>query len=166
MQKDSGVHLQLLKVDGGMTANNLLMQFQADLLDVPVLTPQTFETTSLGAASAAGLAVGFWKNFEELREIWSVGSKWDPYMPRKTREELIRGWSKAVTKSFGWLEKSLDDKAGTKGSSKKAKRAAEPSLFNEGEESDDDGDLGLGPTWMVGLACLAIGFIVGTRWRK
>lgn len=108
MQADSGVNLQLLKVDGGMTENSLMMQFQADLLDCAVLTPQTKETTALGAAFIAGLAVGFWKNFEELRCIWSVGKKWDPYMPAKRRETLLKGWKKAVIRSLGWEEADED----------------------------------------------------------
>jgi hypothetical protein len=107
MQTDSGVTLQLLKVDGGMTENHLLMQFQSDILEVPVLTPQTKETTALGAAFAAGLAVGFWKNFEELRCLWSVGHKWDPYMPAKTRRNLLKDWKKAVQRTFGWVDEAL-----------------------------------------------------------
>ncbi len=80
MQKDSGVHLQALKVDGGMVSNELLMQFQADILDVPVVRPRIAETTALGAAYAAGLAVGFWSGLDELRQQYQVDRSWHPQM--------------------------------------------------------------------------------------
>ena len=104
MNQDSGVKLTRLKVDGGMVYNELLMQFQADILDVPVIRPQVAETTALGAAYAAGLAVGFWKNFDELRQNWGVDKQWQPDMEPKRREKLYAGWKKAVSRTFDWVE--------------------------------------------------------------
>ena len=96
MEKDSGVKLTSLKVDGGMVVNDLLMQFQADLLNVPVVRPRISETTSLGAAYAAGLAVGYWKDFDQLRANWGKSKEWTPEMPEETRQRLYSGWKKAV----------------------------------------------------------------------
>jgi glycerol kinase len=93
-----------LKVDGGMTANELLMQFQADVLGVPVVRPAVTETTALGAAFAAGLAVGFWSDQEELRERWSEDRRWEPQMDESEREREYAQWKKAVTRSFDWVE--------------------------------------------------------------
>ena len=104
MNKDSGVKLTALKVDGGMVYNELLMQFQADILGVPVIRPVVAETTALGAAYAAGLAVGFWKNFDELRENWAKDKEWDPKMPKAESEKIYAGWKKAVTRTFDWVE--------------------------------------------------------------
>ena len=104
MNKDSGVKLTALKVDGGMVYNELLMQFQADILGVPVIRPVVAETTALGAAYAAGLAVGFWKTFDELRENWGKDKQWDPKMPEAKRDKIYAGWKKAVTRTFDWIE--------------------------------------------------------------
>lgn len=104
MNKDSGVKLTALKVDGGMVYNELLMQFQADILGVPVIRPVVAETTALGAAYAAGLAVGFWKTFDELRENWAKDKEWDPKMPEAKRDKIYAGWKKAVTRTFDWIE--------------------------------------------------------------
>jgi glycerol kinase len=103
MEKDSGVKLTALKVDGGMVFNELLMQFQADLLDVPVIRPKVAETTALGAAYAAGLAVGFWKDFDELRANWGKDCEWTPKMDSARRNSLYAGWKKAVTRTFEWV---------------------------------------------------------------
>lgn len=103
MQKDSGVTLKALKVDGGMVYNELLMQFQADMIDVPVIRPKVTETTALGAAYAAGLAVGFWKDFDELRLHWGRDREWQPQMDASKREALYAGWKKAVTRTFDWV---------------------------------------------------------------
>ena len=103
MEADSGVSLSALKVDGGMVFNNLLMQFQSDLLDVPVVRPNVAETTALGAAYAAGLAVGFWKNFDELRANWTIDKVWEPDMDIETRQRLMTSWKKAVTRTFDWV---------------------------------------------------------------
>lgn len=104
MNKDSGVKLTALKVDGGMVYNELLMQFQADILGVPVIRPIVAETTALGAAYAAGLAVGFWKTFDELRENWGKDKEWAPKMGEAEREKIYAGWKKAVTRTFDWIE--------------------------------------------------------------
>jgi glycerol kinase len=103
MEKDSGVPLEALKVDGGMVYNETLMQFQADILGVPVIRPTVAETTSLGAAYASGLAVGFWGDLESLRENWGVDKTWEPHMDAGTRKELDEGWKKAVTRTFDWV---------------------------------------------------------------
>ncbi len=104
MVKDAGVQLKALKVDGGMVRNELLMQFQADILNVPVIRPVVTETTSLGAAYAAGLAVGFWSGLDDLRANWQEDRRWEPQMDEETRERLYRGWLKAVERTFGWVE--------------------------------------------------------------
>ena len=107
MNKDSGVNLTALKVDGGMVYNELLMQFQADVLGVPVIRPTVAETTALGAAYAAGLAVGFWKNVEDLRANWAKDKDWQPKMDASHREKLHKGWLKAVTRTFEWVENQM-----------------------------------------------------------
>ena len=104
MEADSGVKLTALKVDGGMVFNELLMQFQSDILDVPVIRPKVAETTALGAAYAAGLAVGFWKDYEELRANWGKDREWKPAMDAGRRKTLYFGWKKAVTRTFDWVE--------------------------------------------------------------
>ncbi len=102
MEKDSGVKLTALKVDGGMVFDELLMQFQADMLDVPVIRPRVAETTALGAAYAAGLAVGFWKDYAELRSNWGRDREWKPGMEASLREKYYTEWKKAVTRTFDW----------------------------------------------------------------
>jgi glycerol kinase len=102
MRADSGVELSELKVDGGMTANELLMQFQADQLGVPVVRPSVPETTALGAAYAAGLAVGYWSGLDDLRRNWAEGARWEPTMDHAERERLYGRWKKAVTRTFDW----------------------------------------------------------------
>jgi glycerol kinase len=102
MQQDSGIKLDVLRTDGGMVENNLLMQFQADILGCPVVRPMTRETTALGAAYAAGLAVGFFKDTDELRANWSVDRTWNPQMEPSVREQMYRQWKKAVARSFDW----------------------------------------------------------------
>ncbi len=104
MESDSGVKLTALKVDGGMVFNELLMQFQSDILDVPVVRPKVAETTALGAAYAAGLAVGFWKDYDELRSNWGKDKEWKPKMDPNLRGSLYAGWKKAVTRTFDWVE--------------------------------------------------------------
>ena len=104
MNKDSGVDLTALKVDGGMVFNETLMQFQADILGVPVIRPTVAETTALGAAYAAGLAVGFWEKVEDLRINWGKDKEWLPKMDPETRAKLYKGWKKAVTRTFDWVE--------------------------------------------------------------
>lgn len=104
MHKDSGVELKELKVDGGMVVNEMLMQFQADILGVPVVRPKVSETTALGAAYAAGLAVGFWKDESELRANWAMDKTWQPDMDEAKRDKLYKGWLKAVERTFDWVE--------------------------------------------------------------
>jgi len=104
MNKDAGVPLARLKVDGGMVANELLMQFQADISGLPVIRPKISETTSLGAAYAAGLAVGFWGSLDELRQYWQEDKRWVPQWDPARREQAYRGWLRAVERSKGWLE--------------------------------------------------------------
>jgi glycerol kinase len=104
MRADSGMETALLKVDGGMVANELLMQFQADVLGIPVIRPTVAETTSLGAAYAAGLAVGYWESLDEIAFNWGEDRRWEPQMDPDRVEEMYRMWKKAVTRTFDWLE--------------------------------------------------------------
>ena len=104
MNADSGVTLTSLKVDGGMVYNELLMQFQADVLGVPVIRPTVPETTSLGAAYAAGLAVGFWREVEDLRANWGMDKQWEPSMDPAKRDQEYALWKKAVTRTFDWVQ--------------------------------------------------------------
>ncbi|HVE96982.1 MAG TPA: glycerol kinase GlpK [Pseudonocardiaceae bacterium] len=104
MNADSGVALTSLKVDGGMVVNELLMQFQADILAVPVIRPVVSETTALGAAYAAGLAVGFWSGEAEIRANWAADRQWNPTMEPQQREELYAQWRKAVSRTFNWVD--------------------------------------------------------------
>ncbi len=104
MNRDSGVAMTRLKVDGGMVSNALLMQVQADMLGVPVIRPQISETTALGAAYAAGLAVGFWPGLDELRHNWAEDRTWTPRMDPHRRAEAMAGWQKAVARTFDWIE--------------------------------------------------------------
>lgn len=104
MQHDSGVQLKGLKVDGGMVRNQLLMQFQADILGLPVVRPAVIETTALGAAYAAGLACGFWDSPDQLRANWQADAIWQPRMHEAERQRLYRGWLKAVQRTFNWVE--------------------------------------------------------------
>ncbi len=104
MEQDSGVKLTTLKVDGGMVHNQLLMQFQSDILGVPIVRPVVAETTALGAAYAAGLAVEFWAGLDELRQNWGIGGTWSPNMQPDVRAKLFAGWKKAVTRTFDWVE--------------------------------------------------------------
>ncbi|MFD4674168.1 glycerol kinase GlpK [Lentzea sp. NPDC058450] len=104
MNADSGVDLTALKVDGGMVVNELLMQFQADILGVPVIRPVVNETTALGAAYAAGLAVGFWKTEDDIRDNWAQDKQWEPQMEDSRRASEYANWKKAVSKTFDWVE--------------------------------------------------------------
>lgn len=104
MTKDSGVELTSLKVDGGMTSNNLLMQTLADFLDAPVVRPMVAETTCLGAAYAAGLAVGFWPDTDALRANWKRAAEWTPRMDAADRDREYHNWLKAVERTMGWIE--------------------------------------------------------------
>ncbi|WP_428103251.1 glycerol kinase GlpK [Candidatus Rariloculus sp.] len=102
MEQDSGIPVKALRADGGMVANDLLMQFQSDILDAPVLRPKITETTALGAAYAAGLAVGYWTDHEDLKRNWALDRRFEPAMAESERARLYRSWQKAVTRSFDW----------------------------------------------------------------
>jgi glycerol kinase len=102
MEKDSGIRLKELRVDGGACANNLLMQFQADLMKVPVIRPKVTETTALGAAYLAGLAVGYWKNQQDISRQWKVDRKFKPGMVSSKRKALLQGWDKALSRAKEW----------------------------------------------------------------
>jgi glycerol kinase len=104
MEKDSGIALDVLRTDGGMVDNETLMQFQADILDRPVVRPAIKETTALGAMYAAGLAVGYYRDLNDLRANWSVDRTWKPSMPADKRERMYRMWKKAVTRTFDWVD--------------------------------------------------------------
>ena len=104
MEQDSGIALEVLRVDGGMVRNNLLMQFQADILDRPVVLPAVAETTSLGAAYAAGLAVGFFQTEAELSTHWTAAKTWKPQMDAAKRAQMYGTWKKAVVRSFDWID--------------------------------------------------------------
>jgi len=104
MEKDSGISLNSLRTDGGMVENNLLMQFQADILDRPVVRPLMKETTALGAAYAAGLGIGFYNSLDDLRANWSIDHTWHPNLDNRQRQEMYRLWKKAVTRSFDWTD--------------------------------------------------------------
>jgi glycerol kinase len=106
MEKDSKIPIKELRSDGGMVANDLLMQFQADILDVPVVRPKITETTALGAAYAAGLATDYWRSTAELTENWGVDHRWHPKMTAKTRKALTRSWDKALARSFDWKDEA------------------------------------------------------------
>ena len=107
MNNDSKQDLTELRVDGGMTANELLMQFQADQLDVPVIRPKITETTALGAAYAAGLAVGFWADLDEITQNWAEDKRWEPEGDRAEEDRLFRNWTKAVGKSLDWVDEDV-----------------------------------------------------------
>lgn len=104
MEKDASIRISTLRIDGGMVTNNLLMQFQSDMLNVPVVCPAMTETTALGAAYAAGLAVGYWKDLDDLKQNWGIARTWTPDLSEARRKELHRQWKKAIERSFGWEE--------------------------------------------------------------
>jgi glycerol kinase len=107
MEKDSGKPTQELRVDGGATANNFLMQFQADLLDCEIKRPKIIETTAIGAAFLAGLAVGFWESREEIQSLWTADRSFTPEMDSKQRDRLVHFWHKAVDRSKNWVESKI-----------------------------------------------------------
>ena len=103
MTADSGVELSELRVDGGMTANDLLMQFQADILGVDVVRPEVTETTAMGAAFGAGLAAGLWPDLDAIRALWAEDRRWEPVMGADERDRLHSRWREAVQRSFDWV---------------------------------------------------------------
>lgn len=104
MQKESGISINSLKVDGGAAKDNLLMQFQADILGIKVIRPKVMETTSMGVAMLAGLSVGLWNSLEELRSIWKVDKEFIPSMSEEKRRALYSGWKEAVKRAMGWAK--------------------------------------------------------------
>ena len=104
MEKDAGVKLAALRVDGGASVNNALLQFQADLLDVQVRRPVVAETTALGAAYLAGLAVGYWRDLDDVASNWALDREFSPRMDADRRQRLTRGWDRAVQRSLNWIE--------------------------------------------------------------
>ena len=104
MENDAGVKLAELRVDGGATRNDLLMQFQADMLGVPVVRPRVHETTALGAAYLAGLAVGYWKSASDIDAQWEIEKVFEPQMSRDRADALLHGWRKAVLRAKGWAD--------------------------------------------------------------
>jgi glycerol kinase len=108
MNADSGVPLKELKVDGGMVVNETLMQFQADILDVDVVRPKVAETTALGSAYAAGLAVGYWEGEDDIRNNWGEDKRWTPNMDSAERDRQYRNWQKAVTKTLDWVDSDVN----------------------------------------------------------
>ena len=104
MKADSGIDLAALKVDGGASANNLLMQMQADISNAPVNRPMCVETTAMGAAYLAGLAVGYWESEDQIRRNWAIDRTFDPEIAPEIREKKVRGWQKAVKCTMGWAE--------------------------------------------------------------
>lgn len=109
MEADSGVKLAELRVDGGMTINEMLMQFQADQVGVPVVRPEVAETTALGAAYAAGIAVGYWEGEQDVINNWAEDKRWEPTMDQDERERLYRNWKKAVTRTFDWVDDDVKE---------------------------------------------------------
>jgi glycerol kinase len=107
MEADAGIHIKELRVDGGATVNNALMQFQSDILNGKVVRPKITETTALGAAYLAGLAVGYWKNIDEIQEQWQVDKAFLPGMDNEKRNKLIKGWQRAVTAAISWAERKI-----------------------------------------------------------
>ena len=108
MNADSGVALAELKVDGGMTANETLMQFQADMLGVDVVRPKVAETTALGAAYAAGIAVGYWSGEQDVIDNWAEDKRWTPQLDEKEQQRLYRNWKKAVSRTFDWVDEDVE----------------------------------------------------------
>jgi glycerol kinase len=146
---DSKVHLKALKVDGGGTASQLLMQFQADCIGVPVIKPLVQETTAMGAAFAAGLAIDLWKDLDEIRELWHISKVWTPQMPKDERDKNWHGWQKAVAKSMG----CVDDEDNL---------LTHPVERARTSETHSNG-CGTKVVLAVGAAALVIGLVIGTR---
>ena len=108
MKADSGISMAALKVDGGASANDFLMQTQADIINAPVQRPQCVETTAMGAAYLAGLAVGYWKNKEDVLKNWAIDRTFEPEIPEEERNKKIKGWNKAVKYAYGWAKEEQE----------------------------------------------------------
>lgn len=165
---DSNVQLKALKVDGGATANSLLMQFQADMVNVEVVKPVVLETTSIGAAFAAGLAVGVWKDLDEIRGMWAVADVFKPSMETGQRELYWTGWQKAVSKSKGWVE-TIDEDGEDGYATAEEDAEDEPVLNNLEQNRAPARELAGYSTSMivlVSLVAVAVGFSVGRAARR
>lgn len=161
---DSKVQLKALKVDGGGTASQLLMQFQADMIGVPVVKPVVQETTAMGATFAAGLAVGIWKDLNEIRGLWQVAETWTPKMSDEEREKNWHGWQKAVSKSMGWIEEQVDEE-GDEFYDVLTEDVAGATL-SRGivlDEKNESTGHSTGFVVVVGATALAVGLLFGTR---
>ncbi len=108
MKADSGISMEALKVDGGASANDFLMQTQADIINAPVQRPRCVETTAMGAAYLAGLAVGYWKNKEDVLKNWAIDRTFEPEIPEEERNNKIKGWNKAVKYAYGWAKEEQE----------------------------------------------------------
>ena len=104
MEADSGIHIKELRVDGGATVNNLLMQFQSDILNCKVVRPKVTETTALGAAYLAGLAVGYWKDIKDIQQQWQIDKVFEPQINEDKRKGLVSGWQRAVKATIAWAD--------------------------------------------------------------
>jgi glycerol kinase len=157
---DSGVSLKSLKVDGGATNNQFLMQFQADIINVPVIQPVVMETTCMGAAFAAGLAVGVWKNLEDISSLWAAAKIYEPQMEEVHRAKYWREWNKAVTKSLNWVEEEEEDDE-----DEFVDALSEPTSLRDRICSTPNGSRTT--TLIVIVAALCLGFVLGrTRTRS
>jgi FGGY family of carbohydrate kinases, C-terminal domain len=157
--QDSGCALQSLKVDGGGTNNKLLMQFQADIINVPVVKPVVMETTAMGAAFGAGLAVGVWKDLDEIEKLWTVAETFVPSMSAELRETNVKGWNKAVSKSLGWI-----------GDADASENISQPAPIEEKASSESVNGRST-PSTAIMLAAtagvaLAVGVVLGGMRRK
>lgn len=164
---DSQVSLKSLRVDGGGTNNKLMMQFQADMINVPVIKPKIMETTSMGAAFGAGLAVGVWKDLKEIRELWSEADSFSPKMGKTEREKNLAGWKKAISKSLGWTEDVEEEEQFVDAKQDGEEVAA---LIPQADRGIDKsvGGAGFGVSSVVFVAAIGIaaGFLLGKSHRE
>ena len=162
---DSKVVLKSLKVDGGGTHNKLLMQFQSDIINVPVVKPVVMETTSMGAAFAAGLAVGVWDSLDEIRRLWKVAETFTPSMTDAEREKNWSGWNKAVSKSLNWVD---EDSPKSTTEDKTATSTSRGVAFGESNQPAESGNSYFGPLSLMLLTSCAVaaGFVLGQRTRR
>lgn len=161
IMEDSAVELKTLKVDGGGTNNKLMMQFQADMINVPVVVPTIMETTSLGAAFGAGLAIGIWKDLDQIRSLWSEASRFEPEMEDEIREKNWTGWRKAISKSLGWVVSDDEDEFldATQGS-------ADLVPIDEVRAISSSAGFGFGSMIVVAIVGSVAGFLAATKGQR
>ena len=159
--EDSKVQLKTLKVDGGGTHNQLMMQFQSDMIQVPVVVPKVMETTAMGAAFGAGLAIGIWKDLNEIRALWSEASRFEPNMDEEQREKNWTGWKKAISKSLGWVLSEDDDEFldATQGS-------ADLLPLDELQTTPQRKGFGFVSMLLVAIASAGAGFLAATKGQR